>query len=348
MNGFLQSWTELLGYNSTRRRVLLRPLMIAASLCLTLTLVSKHAWAQQGAQVVPPSPKVTYSTRLDRTAVWVGDQFHYLIIVEYPSDYEFVLDNLTKETVNMDPFQVMDVGTTLVVQKNTHQKLFVDLTLANFATARESMQIPQLTLYYFRKEKKAVSLDQANAESLTIPGTVIGIRSTLPPQPTDIRDAIALNSWDRIRWVLPAVAWVCFAVLVIGSGWELALFVKRMKARKGPDRHKAMEAVRARWVRAVPSDFTDPKTCLSFYDHSYQSLKEYMGYYLDTPTMGLTAEEMQEEMKRLGAQSDLMQKVARVLEACETLRYTRNGVSANPEAASVVVRDMHEILGAKR
>lgn len=344
MNGFLQSWAELFGCNSTRRRVLLRPLMIAALLCLALTLVSEYTWAQE----VPPLTNITFTTRLDRTAVWAGDQFHYLIIVDYPSDYEFVLDNLTRETVNMDPFQVMDVGKNLVVQKNTGRKLFVALTLANFVTGRNSMQIPQFTLYYFRKDKETLSADQADAESLTIPGPVIGIRSTLPPEAADIRDAITVNSWDRNRWVLPAVAWVCGAVLVIGSGWELVLFVKRMKARKGPDRRKAMEAVRARWVSGVPSEFTDPKTCLNFYDHSYQNLKEYIGYYLDTPTMGLTAEELREEMQRLGVQPDLTQKVAKVLEACETLRYTPDGVSAHTEAARAVAQDMREILSAKR
>jgi len=319
-----------------------------ALLCLPLILASKDTWAQKPApEVVPPPSNITFTTHLDRTALWVGDQFHYLIIVDYPPDYEFVLDNLTKETVNMDPFQVVDVGKRLVVQKNARRKLFVDLTLANFATGRESMQIPQFTLYYFRKDNKAVSADQANAESLTIPGPVIGIRTTLPPQPADIRDAITLNSWDRIRWVFPAVAWVCLGVLVIGSGRELALFVRRRKARKGPDRHKAMEAVRARWVSGVPSEFSDPKVCLIFYDHSYQNLKEYVGYYLETPIMGLTAEEIREEMQRLGAKPDLTQKVSRVLEACERLRYTRDGVSANPEAARAVEQDIREILSFK-
>lgn len=323
--------------------------IITALLCLALSLGSKYTWAQKPAsEIVPPPSNMTFTTRPDRTAVWVGDQFHYLIIVDYPSDYEFVLDNITRETVNMDPFQVMDVGKNLVVQKNARQKLFVDLTLANFGTGLTSIQIPQFTLYYFRKDKKAVGGDQADAESLTIPGPVIGIRTTLPPQPEDIRDATTLNSWDRVRWVLPAVAWVCFAVLVIGSGRELTLFVRRMRASKGPDRRKAMEAVRARWVSGVPSEFSDPKTCSSFYDHSYQNLKEYIGYYLDTPTMGLTAEEMREEMQRLGAGSDLTQKVARVLEACETLRYTRDGASPNTEAARAVAQDMREILDAKR
>src|SRR5262245_10292728 len=116
------------------------------------------------------SSSMTFTTRLDRTAVWVGDQFHYLIIVDYSPDYEFVLDNLTRETVNMDPFQVIDVGRNLVVQKDTSRKLFVDLTLANYVTGQTSMQIPQFTLYYFKKGTKASGVDQADAESLTIPG----------------------------------------------------------------------------------------------------------------------------------------------------------------------------------
>ena len=121
---------------------------------------SLFVWGQKPAQeLVLPSSNMTVTIRLDRTAVWPGDQFHYLIIVEYPADYEFVLDNLTKETVNMEPFQVVDVGKNLVVQKNSARRLFVDLTLANFATGQTSMQIPQFTLYYFRKSDKSVTPD---------------------------------------------------------------------------------------------------------------------------------------------------------------------------------------------
>jgi hypothetical protein len=285
------------------------------------------------------------TTRLDRTAVWVGDQFHYLIMLEYPADYEFVLDNLTKETVNMDPFQVADVSKNIVVQKNNGRKLFVDITLANFSTG-ESQQIPQFTLYYFEKNKTA-SVDQAAAESLTVPGPVIGIRSTLMPKPTDIRDAVTLSSWNHPRWIFTALAWVCGALLVAGSGREVALFVKRVKARKGPDRRKAMEAVRVRWTSTVPSEFSDAKTCLNFYDRSCQDMKEYIGYYMDTDAMGLTAEEMQDEMKRYGAKPDFAHKVGKVLELCEKSRYSGNGASADAEMARAVAQDMREILKAK-
>ena len=295
--------------------------------------------------VVPPPPNVTLTTRLDRTAVWVGDQFHYLIMVQYPADYEFVLENLTKETVNMDPFQVVDVTKNVVLQKNNGRKLFVDLTLANFSTG-ESAQLPQFTLYYFEKSKTA-SVDQAAAESLTVPGPVIGIRSTLLPKPTDIRDAVTLNSWNHPRWIFPAVAWACGLILVFGSGREIALFIKRVKARKGPDRRKAMESVRIRWTNSVPSEFNDAKMCLSFYDRSSQDMKEYIGYYMDTNMMGLTPEEMRNEMQRFGAGADFVQRVTKVLEACERSRYAGNGASGDAETAKNVAQDIREILKTK-
>ena len=318
--------------------------------CLALVFGSSNASAQRPPTVPLPAavslpPNVTLTTRLDRTAVWVGDQFHYLIMVEYPADYEFVLDNLTKETVNMDPFQVVDVTKNVVVQKNNGRKLFVDLTLANFSTG-EGLQLPQFTLYYFEKSKTA-SVDQAAAESLTVPGPVIGIRSTLLAKPTDIRDAVTLNSWNHPRWIFPAVAWACGLILVAGSGRELALFIKRVKARKGPDRRKAMEAVRIRWTNSVPSEFNDANTCVSFYDRSSQDIKEYVGYYMDTNTVGLTPEEMQNEMKRFGAQPDFVQKVAKVLEACDKSRYAGNGVSGDAETARALAQDMREILKTK-
>jgi hypothetical protein len=316
---------------------------------LMLLFGSTASWGQkQAAEFLPPSSSITLTTRLDRTAVWPGDQFHYLIIVAYPAEYEFVLENLTKETVNMDPFQVIDVSKNVVIQKDSSRKLFVDLTLANFSTGQTSMQIPQFTLYYFRKGDKTASVEQAAAESLTVPGPMIGLRSALPAQPDDIRDAVTLNSWNHNRLVFPAVAWACAAILVFGLGREVTLLIRRMKTRKGPDRRKAMETVHAQWVSSLPLDFTDSKTCLTFYDVSSQSLKEYIGYYLDTPAMGLTADEMRDEMRRLGAQPDLTQKVAKVLELCDKQRYARNGTPADGEIARAVAQDMQEILKAAR
>ena len=313
----------------------------------TILMCLALMFAQKETAPAPPASDLKFTVRLDRTAVWVGDQFHYLIIVDYPANYEFVLDNLTKDTVNMDPFQVLDVHANPSVRENGTRRLFVDMTLANFTIDKASMEIPQYTLYYFRKDNRTGAADQATAESLTIPPTVIETRSTLPEKPSDIRDAVTVNSWDRSRRILPALGWFCLAILAVGLGRELVLFIKKRKTRKGPDRRNAMKTVRLRWFGSVPSEFTDPKTCSAFFDQSYQNVKEFVGYYLETPTMGLTAEEMREEMKRHGASADLTERVAKVMETCETLRYTQNGVGAHADAARTVADNMREILNVK-
>ena len=53
---------------------------------------------EQTTEVPPPPEGMTFTTHLDHTAVWVGDQFHYTIIVDHSAEFEFVLDTLTKET----------------------------------------------------------------------------------------------------------------------------------------------------------------------------------------------------------------------------------------------------------
>jgi hypothetical protein len=304
-------------------------------------------FAQKPAAPAPPPSEVKFTVRLDRTAVWVGDQFHYLIIVDYPANYEFVLDNLTKDTVNMDPFQVVDVHANPATRDNGERRLFVDMTLVNYTIGKTSIEIPQYTLYYFRKDNKTAVADQATAESLTIPPALIETRSTLPEKPSDIRDAVTVNSWERNRRILPVLAWLSLAVLGVGLGREAVVFIKKRKARKGPDRRNAMKAVRLRWFGSVPSEFTDPKTCSAFLDQSYQNVKEYLGHYLETPTMGLTTDEMREEMKRFGASPDLTERVAKVMETCETLRYTQNGIVSHADAARNVADNMREILNVK-
>jgi hypothetical protein len=327
-------------------RINIQSLIVGTGLILALHCT---AWAQKPAPDAIPAPSdITVTTRLDRTAVWVGDHFHYLIIVDYPPAYQFVLDNLTKETVNMDPFQVVDVGKRIVAQKDSSQRLFVDLTLAGFTAGQTTAQIPQFTLYYFRKGAGSAGPDQAAAESLTVSGPSLGIRSTLLSQPEDIRDAVTLNSWNHPRWAFSAIAWLSAAILIIGAGREVVLFARRAKAQKGPDRRKAMEAVRARWISGVPADFTDAKTCSIFYDQCCRSLREYLGHYLDTSTVGLTPGEMRTEMQRLGVTPDLTEKVAGVLERCDTVRYARNAAPAGAEAARSLAEDMKEILKTAR
>ena len=131
----------------------LRWIWAGALLALAVGPGSAALWAQHDAEMpeepmaaptarkrpaaeVPPPAGISFTTRLDHTAIWVGDQFHYMILVDHTPNFEFVLDNLSKETVNMDPFQVVDARKQTTTLKNGSKRLFLDIVLSSFATAQ--------------------------------------------------------------------------------------------------------------------------------------------------------------------------------------------------------------------
>jgi hypothetical protein len=295
-----------------------------------------------------PVPELSFVTRLDKTAVWVGDQFHYQVIVDHAPKIQFVMENVNKDTINMDPLRVMDVTSSSTPLKDGNIRLFVDLTLSNFTTGADKLQIPQLTLFYFRREGAAATVNQnaegSAAESLTIPGPVIGLRSTLPPDPPDLRDAVTVSGWAQSRWYIAGIGWVCLVVVVAGAGYEGYTTIRFRRGRKGPDPRKAMAAIHDRWSQYVPGDFNDANSVMDFYGRSYTDVKEYLAYLLETHTEGLTAEDMRAEMGRLAANPDLTERTAKVLAICETARYGRNGKELIGDAARGVAHDIREIF----
>jgi hypothetical protein len=295
-----------------------------------------------------PAPEVSFTTRVDKTAVWVGDQFHYQIAVDHAPRIQFVLENLNKDTINLDPLRVVDVTSSTIRLENGKDRLLVDLTLANFTTGVADIQIPQLTLFYFRREGAAASTgsEGAAAESLTITGPSIGVRSTLPPNPVDLRDAVTVTGWARNRWFAAGVGWCALIVLVAGIGWEGARLIRSRNRGQGPDPRKAMAAIQDRWSQSVPEHFTDAGVVMEFYGRSDHDLKEYLGYLLDTHTDGLTADDMREEMRRLAADPALAERAVKVLGICETARYGRNGQELIGDAARGVAHDIREIFQA--
>jgi hypothetical protein len=302
--------------------------------------------AEQGEE--EPLPELSFVTQLDKTAVWVGDQFHYQIIVDHDPSIQFVLENLNPDTINMDPFHVVDATSSSNPIRNGQQRLFVDITMTTYTVGVSEIQIPQLTLFYFRSEGGASSItgEGEAALSLTVPGPLLSLRSTLPPDPTDLRDAVTVTSWASDRRIVAWMGYLALFVLVVGAAWEGFHMIRYQRGRKGPDPRKAMAAIRDRWSEQVPGDLSDASVVMEFYGRSYKDLKEYLGYLLETHTEGLTAEDMRQEMGRLAASSDLTDRTVKVLSICEAARYGRNGKGADSESARAVAHDVREIFEA--
>src|SRR5262245_65952365 len=76
--------------------------MKCAALCALFLLVAIELAAAPATQK-PPLP-FSIATRIDRTAIWVGDPLEYTIQVIHPRNVQFVVDDLKKENLSLPPF----------------------------------------------------------------------------------------------------------------------------------------------------------------------------------------------------------------------------------------------------
>jgi hypothetical protein len=290
-------------------------------------------------------PELSFVTHLDQTAVWVGDQFHYQILVDHSPTIQFILEDLNEETISLDPLRILNVESSTMSLKNGNERLVLDLTLAHFTTGVDELQIPQLSLFYFQTDESASAItgDGTAAESLTIPGPILGVRSTLSGS-EDLRDAVTVSSWPRARWIVVGVGWFALVLLIGGVAWESVRVIRRRGGDEGLDPREQMTKIRDSWLNSVPTDFGEADTIMKFYERSYYDLKEYLSYVLETHTAGLMADEMKSKMVNLTFDADLIDCVGRVLDVCETARYSRDSASLNGEIAQSVADDMQQIF----
>ncbi|NIM21449.1 MAG: hypothetical protein GTN64_03375, partial [Candidatus Latescibacteria bacterium] len=79
------------------------------SLCIALSLILLSLAVPAATPPAKKSPpKVSITTRLDHTAMWVGDLIHYTVRALHDKDIEFVLDNIHKENFSLAPFVVRE------------------------------------------------------------------------------------------------------------------------------------------------------------------------------------------------------------------------------------------------
>ena len=310
--------------------------MKCAVLCLLILLVAVDSEAAAATQ--KPQPLFTIATRLDRTAIWVGDPLEYTIEVVHPRSVQFALDNLKKEDISLPPFVLRGIRAEEREWRDNQKLLQVVLLLTTYESGKPELMIPPVALYYFKRDS-ALSEKEARAQAIRIPPQRIALRSTLSGGQTRLRE------FKEIRPVEITLAIGTLVLGLIGMGFigsravvRLWRVVHRDKAIKRP----VSRRVRQRWIqeglrriRKMAHDSTqEPKT---FYAEIGQFLRQYLTEWLDVEARGLTPMEAQEALRAAGYNGAFAQQVRTVLEECEEAQYRqRDGGPAGdgrPKAA---------------
>src|SRR5262245_2513294 len=194
----------------------------------------------------PKESRIALSAQLDRTAIWVGDQFRYTIRAVHDPNIEIVVDNLRKENLNLAPFVTRQV--TVRQDSFGADKTLTEITLVltTYESGVAELKIPSFPLYYFTRTGAARAAGEAAAESVPTPASKIGLRSTLTADSLKLRDSREIWQVTRLRWSVP------IALGLIGLLLLIAQLLRRVWAKSHfdqPIKKRMSRAARRRMVR---------------------------------------------------------------------------------------------------
>jgi hypothetical protein len=291
-----------------------------AALCALLLLGAVDAEAAPASEKPPPSFSIT--TRLDRTALWVGDSLEYTIQVIHPRSVQFVLDNLKKENLSLPPFVLRAIRSEEREWRDNQKLLQVVLLLTTYESGKSELLIPPVALYYFKRDG-SLSEKEARAQVVRVPPQRIGLRSTLSGGQVRLREFKEVHPVQ----LAPAIGALLFGLIGMGFvGSRVAVRLWRAVHRDQPVKKPVSRRVRQRWIhdgllriRKLAHDSSqDPKT---FYAETGQFLRQYLTEWLDVEARGLTPVEAEEALRAVGYNGAFAQQIRTVLEQCEQAQY---------------------------
>jgi len=298
---------------------------LAAISLLLLALLTLGAAAPVAKK--PRDPKIALSTQLDRTAIWVGDTFHYTVKAVHDPAIEIVVDNLKKENLNLAPFVVRDIAVrqgSFGANRSLTEVIFL---LTTYESGQVELKIPSFPLYYFTRTAGTRAAGESAAESVPVPITKIGLRSTLTADSLRPRDSRDIWQVTRPRWVIPfALGLAGLVLLMIQLGRRL--WAK--SRREEPVRKRLSRRARQRMVR----DFMQQAQTIGressadhqrYYSEVSQFLRGYLSESLEIDAAGLTAQEIETVLREHG-QNGLSAPVKNILDRCEQVLYSPRGV----------------------
>lgn len=296
--------------------------ILPALLLLALTTPGAAAAAVKK----PASPKITVSTHLDKTAVWVGDMFGYTVRAVHDPDIEIVLEPLKREALNLAPFVVREVSVRQSSFGGNKRVTEVMLLLATYESGQTELRIPSFVLYYFTRKGGSDKSGDTLAESLPVPPTRVGLRSTLTADALRPRDSRVISRATAQRWMI-----------ALGLGLAGMVFLgvqtaRRLWASPPTEKPKARHLTRRARVRML-QDFLratqsigrdSAEDQLRFYAEVSRFMREYLGEWLESDISSLTPDEIAGALKSHG-HDGLGAPVKTLLEKCERVLYTRQG-----------------------
>lgn len=301
-------------------------------------------------RAVAASDDVSVRSRVDRTAIWVGDRVTFTIELTCARGTDILAGDLSRDKLRLEGLDIVgiDLGRRSGPDEVTTYEVRYELTTYRVDLA--TLRIAPLTVRYYVKRPGQRLEEAAPAGEVQAPGASIAFRSVL----ADDREALDLRT-DRPPLARP----MPFAVLgLLGLGLVMASIVpavlmaiaaarrrrpRRPRRSARQVRHDARASLDA--VRAV--DLTGFDGRREAFTHLDTLVREHLRNVCGIPAPSLTSGEVAAALSARGTRMPI-ELVTSVLAACELARYAPPDLLPSADACRQTIEQADQALAVER
>jgi len=292
---------------------------------ILLLLPRALAWATPQDEQESLSFPIEISTRVSKTALYVGDVLEYRVSLLHPKGISFVTEEL-EDRLGLRPFELLEFR---LDRKDLGEAMLLEMVLKLVCYELPGvLQIPSFTLFYYPTESLSQEDTQQEvpATALVVPPYRLRVQTTLLGQGDHLRDWVVLESFPRSSLILPASS----AVILLGIVAYLIFLGVRLviESRKEQEtseeqlREASLDSLRTLQAQGASSG-EEPALYLEVSKVLRHFLHSRYGFF----SPALSPEEIRDHLQRSTSDPEFSAKVESLLETCDRLFFGRESQS---------------------
>lgn len=287
---------------------------------------------------------------VDRSAVWIGERFSYIVYIGCSHGTDILTDDLSRDRLRLEGLEVLDLEQT---REELGDGVIVYRFIYRLTTYRPDPATERIgdmsVRYYLRRPGQRLE-DVVPAGEVVVPGALVAVRSLLP----DARDTANFRS-DQPP--LPRAA--AFAILqrigvgmvvvsIVPAALWIAALLRRLRQRRPRqsvrklrhDEHASLDAVRALDVE------TDAGRREAF-DRLSALVRRHLSGAWGVPADGLTPAEIESALSAHG-KGEPSEVATALLDTCEKAKYGRPDQLPSRGACQAAIDQAGQLIGTGR
>jgi len=293
---------------------------------------------------------VAVKSSLDRSAIWVGDRFSFIVDVDCSNGTDILTDDLSRDRLQVDELGILGVDQTREEQANGHTVYRFTYHLTTYSFEPAAKRIGEMRLRYYVRRPGQRPEDIAPAGEVLVPQAMVFVRSMLPDDPSfakyrNERPAMprmaAFAMMQRIGIGLVIVSIVPAALWIVAIVGRVRQRRPRLSARKlRHDERASLDELRALDVEAEAGR-------KEVFDRLAALLRKHVVGTWGVSAEGLTVDEITSALSAFG-KAEASAEATSFLGTCDRARYGKpEDLPSRSECLAAIDR-VEQLIGLGR